>query len=48
MAKNKELYSARLSKIERMTPTVRNFHFDFPGQKRFDFEPGQFVMVEVP
>jgi len=48
MAKTKQLYSAHLVKIDKLTPTVRNFHFEFPDQQRFDFEAGQFVMVEVP
>jgi phenol/toluene 2-monooxygenase (NADH) P5/A5 len=48
MAKEKEIYHARLSKIDEMTPTVRNFHFEFPEKPRFDYKPGQFVMVEVP
>ncbi len=44
----KEKYSTLLSKIDRMTPTVRNFHFEFREKPRFNFVPGQFVMVEVP
>ena len=48
MAKIKELYNGHLVKIEEMTSSVRNFHFEFPEKPRFDFIAGQFVMVEVP
>ncbi|MCE9625200.1 MAG: FAD-dependent oxidoreductase, partial [Deltaproteobacteria bacterium] len=48
MAKIKEIYNAHLVQIDEMTPTVRNFHFEFPEKPRFDYRPGQFVMVEVP
>lgn len=44
MAKQK--YPVTLSKIEEMTPTVRNFHFEFNQIPRFDFVAGQFIMVE--
>ncbi len=43
----KEIYPTHLAKIDEMTPTVRNFHFEFREKPRFDFKPGQFVMVEV-
>lgn len=48
MPKTKEIYQARLVKIDEMTSTVRNFHFEFPEKPRFDYVAGQFVMVEVP
>ncbi len=48
MAKVKEIYNARLVKIDELTSSVRNFHFEFPEKPRFDYRPGQFVMVEVP
>lgn len=48
MAKDKILYSAHLAKIDELSSTVRNFHFEFREKPRFDFESGQFVMVEVP
>jgi Flavodoxin reductases (ferredoxin-NADPH reductases) family 1 len=48
MPKVKQMHEARLVKIDEMTSTVRNFHFEFPGQPRFDFLAGQFVMVDVP
>lgn len=44
----KEKYPVRLSKIEEFSDTVRNFHFEFEKKPRFDFIPGQFIMVEVP
>ncbi len=44
----KEKYPVRLTKIDEYSTTVRNFHFEFLQKPRFDFIPGQFVMVEVP
>lgn len=44
----KEFYPVTLTKIEEFSDTVRNFHFTFHKKPRFDFIPGQFVMVEVP
>ena len=44
----KEKYPVRLSKIDEYSDTVRNFHFEFEKKPRFDFIPGQFIMVEVP
>jgi ferredoxin-NADP reductase len=44
----KEKYNTILTHIDRMTPSVWNFHFEFQDKPRFDFIPGQFVMVEVP
>jgi ferredoxin-NADP reductase len=40
-------YPAVLTKIEEMTDSVRNFHFEFREVPRFDFIPGQFVMITV-
>ncbi|HCU24541.1 MAG TPA: hypothetical protein DF383_05945 [Deltaproteobacteria bacterium] len=48
MAQAKSLYQAQLVQIDELTSSVRNFHFEFPGQDRFDFIPGQFVMAHVP
>lgn len=48
MAKVKEIYNAHLVKIDELSSSVRNFHFEFPEKPRFDYRPGQFVMVEVP
>jgi len=48
MAKPKEIYNAHLVKIDEMSSTVRNFHFEFPERPRFDYVPGQFVMAYVP
>lgn len=48
MAKEKVIYPGHLVQIDEMSPTVRNFHFEFKEPARFGFEPGQFVMVEVP
>jgi NAD(P)H-flavin reductase len=48
MAKEKILYQAHLAKIDELSSTVRNFHFEFREKPRFDFLSGQFVMVEVP
>ncbi len=48
MATPKETFNATLVKIEELTPTVRNFHFEFLEKPRFDFKAGQFVMIEVP
>jgi len=48
MAKPKEIYNAELVKIDEMTPSVRNFHFEFREKPRFDYRPGQFVMAYVP
>ncbi len=45
---NDHRYPALLTRIEILTETVRNFHFEFREKPRFDFVPGQFVMVEVP
>ncbi len=42
----KQKYPVTLTKIDKMTPTVRNFHFEFSKVPRFDFIAGQFVMVE--
>jgi NAD(P)H-flavin reductase len=44
----KEIYPVKLTKIDEYSDTVRNFHFSFEKKPRFDFRPGQFVMVEVP
>ncbi|MCB1215717.1 MAG: FAD-dependent oxidoreductase [Deltaproteobacteria bacterium] len=40
-------HPSTLKKIQNYGPDVRNFSFEFEAGKRFDFEPGQFVMVEV-
>lgn len=42
----KQKYPVKLTKIDKMTSTVRNFHFEFKEVPRFDFIPGQFIMVE--
>jgi len=44
----KEFYPVKLTQIDEYSDTVRNFHFDFIKKPRFDFIPGQFIMVEVP
>lgn len=43
----KEWYPVKLTQIDEYSTTVRNFHFEFE-KPRFDFIPGQFIMVEVP
>jgi NAD(P)H-flavin reductase len=43
----KEWFPVQLTKIDEYSSTVRNFHFQF-DKPRFDFIPGQFIMVEVP
>lgn len=45
--KETKRYEARLVQVDPLSESVRNFHFDFPGQTRFDYRAGQFVMVEV-
>ncbi len=44
----KAMYKARLVKIDELSSSVRNFHFEFPEAPRFDYNPGQFVMAYVP
>lgn len=41
-------HSSQLIEIQAYAPDVRNFVFEFAPGSRFDFEAGQFVMVEVP
>ncbi len=48
MAKDKIIIPATLARIDELSPTVKNFHFEFRQQLRFAFQAGQFVMVEVP
>lgn len=48
MPKVKEIYQGHLVQIDEMSSSVRNFHFEFIEKPRFDYVPGQFVMVEVP
>lgn len=43
----KDWFPVKLTKIDEYSSTVRNFHFQFL-KPRFDFIPGQFIMVEVP
>lgn len=43
-----ETYPIILTKIDEFSDSVRNFHFEFQEKPRFDFIPGQFVIVEVP
>ncbi len=48
MPKQKEMYNGHLTKVDELSSTVRNFHFEFPERPRFDYKSGQFVMVEIP
>ncbi len=43
----KENYPVTLIQIDEMSPTVRNFHFEFKKKARFDFKAGQFVTIEL-
>ena len=41
-------YSVTVTKIEIMTPTVKNYTLQLTGGTRFRFKPGQFVQAYVP
>ncbi len=41
-----EDYQARVTRIERLTPTIQAFHFSL--DRALPFQPGQYVNVEIP
>ncbi len=41
-------YSARVSELRDLTPTVRSFTLDFPNLDPLEFRPGQFITLDLP
>lgn len=40
--------TARVTRIEQRSPTVRSFWLELPDRDRLDFRPGQFLTLDLP
>jgi NAD(P)H-flavin reductase len=44
----RQFFDTEITAIENINPAVKRFFFKVPGTESFHFEPGQFVMLDLP